>query len=160
LRRLPAFSGIFLAAVLVIAHAPLASALLSVGGHVYSEQGHRLAAVDVEPSMSAEAVEGLARSAIERLGSEEVLILTDVFGATPCNVAQRLADGISSRVVTGVNVPMLWRSLCYLREPLDQLVARAVAGATQGVMQVAHTRPQNQIQTPITNDPNNSRHQQ
>jgi PTS system ascorbate-specific IIA component len=148
------------AAVLVIAHAPLASALLAVGSHVYSEQGHRLAAVDVEASMSAETVESLARAAIQGLETDEVLILTDVFGATPCNVAQRLADGVSSRVVTGVNVPMLWRSLCYLREPLDALVARAVAGATQGVMQVAHTRPQNQIQSPITNDPNNSRHQQ
>jgi PTS system ascorbate-specific IIA component len=148
------------AAVLVIAHAPLASALLAVGGHVYSEQGHRLAAVDVEPSMTVETVEALARAAIERLETDEVLILTDVFGATPCNVAQRLADGVSSRVVTGVNVPMLWRSLCYLREPLDALVARAVAGATQGVMQVAHTRPQNQIQSPVTNDPNHSRHQQ
>jgi PTS system ascorbate-specific IIA component len=131
-----------------------------VGSHVYSEQGHRLAAVDVEASMSAETVESLARAAMEGLETDEVLILTDVFGATPCNVAQRLADGVTSRVVTGVNVPMLWRSLCYLREPLDALVARAVAGATQGVMQVAHTRPQNQVQSPITNDPNNSRHQQ
>jgi PTS system mannose-specific IIA component len=59
-----------------------------------------------------------------------------------------------------VNVPMLWRSLCYLREPLDALVARAVAGATQGVMQIAHTRPQNQTPSSTPNDSNNSRHQQ
>jgi PTS system mannose-specific IIA component len=148
------------AAVLLIAHAPLASALLSVAGHCYEEQGHLFEAVDVEPAMSAETVELLAREALVRLNSPEVLILTDVFGATPCNVAQRLADGVSVRVVAGVNVPMLWRSLCYLGEPLEGLVARAVAGASQGVMQVAQTRPQNQIQSPITNDSNNSRHQQ
>jgi PTS system ascorbate-specific IIA component len=134
------------AAVLLIAHAPLASALLSVAGHCYEEKGHLFEAIDVEPTMSAEAV--------------EVLVLTDVFGATPCNVAQRLSDGVSVRVVAGVNVPMLWRSLCYLGEPLDALVARAVSGASQGVMQVAQTRPQNQIQTPPTNDSNQSRHQQ
>ncbi len=149
-----------MAAVLLIAHAPLASALLSVAGHCYAEKGHLFEAIDVEPGMSADQVEGLARDALARLGAPEVLVLTDVFGATPCNVAQRLSDGVSVRVVAGVNVPMLWRSLCYLGEPLDALVARAVSGASQGVMQVAQTRPQNQIQTPPSNDPNSSRHQQ
>jgi PTS system mannose-specific IIA component len=148
------------AAVLLIAHAPLASALLSVAGHCYAEKGHLFEAIDVEPTMSADAVEVLAREALVRLNAPEVLVLTDVFGATPCNVAQRLSDGVNVRVVAGVNVPMLWRSLCYLGEPLDALVARAVSGASQGVMQVAQTRPQNQIQSPITNDPNHARHQQ
>ena len=149
-----------MAAVLLIAHAPLASALLSVAGHCYEEKGHLFEAIDVEPTMSADTVEELARAALARLSAPEVLVLTDVFGATPCNVAQRLSDGVSVRVVAGVNVPMLWRSLCYLGEPLDALVARAMSGASQGVMQVAQTRPQNQIQSPITNDSNNSRHQQ
>jgi PTS system mannose-specific IIA component len=148
------------AAVLLIAHAPLASALLSVAGHCYEEKGHLFEAIDVEPSMSPETVESLARAALGRLNAPEVLVLTDVFGATPCNVAQRLADGVHVRVVAGVNVPMLWRSLCYLGEPLDALVARAVSGASQGVMQVAQTRPQNQVQPPLSNDPNPSRHQQ
>jgi PTS system mannose-specific IIA component len=148
------------AAVLLIAHAPLASALLSVAGHCYEEKGHLFEAIDVEPTMSPETVESLARAALARLNASEVLVLTDVFGATPCNVAQRLADGVNVRVVAGVNVPMLWRSLCYLGEPLDALVARAVSGASQGVMQVAQTRPQNQVQPPLSNDPNASRHQQ
>jgi PTS system ascorbate-specific IIA component len=148
------------AAVLLIAHAPLASALLSVAGHCYEEKGHLFEAIDVEPTMSAETVESLAREALARLNAPDVLVLTDVFGATPCNVAQRLSDGVHIRVVAGVNVPMLWRSLCYLGEPLDALVARAVSGASQGVMQVAQTRPQNQVQNPITNDSNQSRHQQ
>jgi len=151
---------VHVAAVLLIAHAPLASALLSVAGHCYAEKGHLFEAIDVDPSMSADSVEALARAALVRLDAPEVLVLTDVFGATPCNVAQRLSDGITVRVVAGVNVPMLWRSLCYLGEPLDALVARAVSGASQGVMQVAQTRPQNQIQSPIPNDPNQSRHQQ
>jgi len=148
------------AAVLLIAHAPLASALLSVAGHCYEEKGHQFEAIDVEPTMSPDTVESLARAALARLAAPEVLVLTDVFGATPCNAAQRLADGVGVRVVAGVNVPMLWRSLCYIGEPLDALVARAVAGASQGVMQVAQTRPQNQVQPPLSNDPNPSRHQQ
>ncbi len=148
-----------MAAVLLIAHAPLASALLSVARHVYPEQASFIEGLDVDAGMSADATEALARQALARLDNPDVLILTDVFGATPCNVAQRLADGEHIRVVTGVNVPMLWRSLCYLREPLEALATRAVAGAAQGVMQVATTRPQNQTPS-APNDPNHSRHQQ
>ena len=73
-----------MAAVLLIAHAPLASALLSVAGHCYEEKGHLFEAIDVEPTMSAETVEALAREALGRLNAQEVLVLTDVFGATPC----------------------------------------------------------------------------
>ena len=81
-----------------------------------------------------------------------MLILTDVFGATPCNIAQRLADGVRVKVVAGVNVPMLWRTLCYPHESLESLVARALAGATQGVMQVATARPQLQTVRARAND--------
>ena len=149
-----------MAAVLVIAHAPLASALLAVARHVYAERADGMAVVDVEPFMTVETVEGLGRDAVAKLQASEVLILTDVFGATPCNAAQRMADGVAIRVIAGVNVPMLWRSLCYLGEPLETLVTRAVGGGSQGVMQIPHSRSPAQIHSPITHDSNNSRHQQ
>ena len=146
--------------LLIIAHAPLASSLKSVAEHAFPECAAQLAALDILPNMPVEEIEAQGRQMIERLSTPDVLIFTDVFGATPCNVALKLADGVHVKVVAGVNVPMLWRSLCYLGEPLEALVARAVSGASQGVMQVAQTRPQNQIQSPITNDPNHARHQQ
>ncbi|MEP7140369.1 MAG: PTS fructose transporter subunit IIA [Caldimonas sp.] len=133
--------------LLIIAHAPLASSLKSVAEHAFPEcagQLGQLGALDVLPNMPVEEIEAQGRQMIERLGRPDVLIFTDVFGATPCNVAQRLADGVHVKVVTGVNVPMLWRTLCYQNESLDAALARAVAGATQGVMQVATARPQNQ----------------
>jgi mannose PTS system EIIA component len=86
------------------------------------------------------------------------LILTDVFGATPCNAAQRLADGVHVRVVAGVNVPMLWRTLCYADEPLDALVARAMAGATQGVIQASASRPQQQARSANPEDAKDQSH--
>jgi PTS system ascorbate-specific IIA component len=88
------------------------------------------------------------------------LIFTDVFGATPCNVAQRLADGSQVKVIAGVNVPMLWRTLCYAREPLDAVVGRAMVGATQGVLQVASSRPQNQSLNLGGHDQDEHNHQQ
>ena len=130
--------------LLVIAHAPLATALQEVARHAYPECGNRLQALDVSDEMTPEEVESAARGLLGATDAPQTLILTDVFGATPCNAALRVADGVNVKVVTGVNVPMLWRTLCYSTDPLDSLVARALAGAVQGAMQVAGTAPQNQ----------------
>jgi PTS system ascorbate-specific IIA component len=149
-----------MAGLFIIAHAPLASSLKAVAQHVFPDCAATLEALDVAPEMTPEEIEGSAAAIVQRLRDPDVLILTDVFGATPCNVAQKLADGVQVKVVTGVNVPMLWRSLCYAAEPLDALVARAVAGATQGVMQVAVARPQNQAPSPTNDDQVQHNHQQ
>jgi mannose PTS system EIIA component len=146
--------------LLVIAHAPLASALRAVAEHVYPDCATSLTVLDVPADMPIEKVEALAAGMLASMATPEALILTDVFGATPCNVAQRLADGVRVKVVTGVNVPMLWRSLCYASEPLDSLVARALAGGTQGAMQVSSSRPQNQSRTPSESDAKDLHHDQ
>jgi len=132
-----------MAGLLIIAHAPLASSLKAVVAHVFPAEGG-IEAIDVAPDALPDRVEGAARAALAVLGEREVLVLTDVFGATPCNVAMRLADGAHIRVVAGVNVPMLWRAVAYRKNPLAALVERAVAGAVQGVMQLAPSRPQTQ----------------
>jgi mannose PTS system EIIA component len=146
-----------MAELLIIAHAPLASALHQVARHVFAERAHRLMWLDVAPDERPESVEARLRSSLPPAG--DVLIMTDVFGATPCNVAMRVADGQRCRVVSGVNVPMLWRALSYVDEPLDVVVARAVAGATQGVMQLAATRPQNQSLKASSDDPGHTQDQ-
>lgn len=146
--------------LLIIAHAPLASALKSVAEHAFPNATGILEALDVVRDMPAEEIEASARMLLERIRDPDALILTDAFGATPCNVAQRLADGKNVKVIAGVNVPMLWRTLCYANETLDALVVRALAGATQGVMLVATSRPQNQTFNPGTNDQDQRHHQQ
>jgi PTS system ascorbate-specific IIA component len=95
---------------------------------------------DEDPEASLER----ARQAMQRLGTDQVLLLSDVFGATPCNVAQRLGNGIATRLVAGANLPMLLRSVCYRHESLEALATRAQAGGAQGIMPVGGTAPQNQ----------------
>ena len=139
--------------LLIIAHAPLASSLKAVAGHTFPDCARWLEALDVPPDMAVEDIEREARVLLARVRNPDALIFTDVFGATPCNVAQRLVsngDGAQVRVLAGVNVPMLWRTLCYADEPLDALVARAMAGATQGVMQVPLPRTDSGL--PTTNE--------
>jgi len=135
-------------AILLIAHAPLAHALRECALHVFPDCGAHLAAIDVQPNLSPDETLHTARIAMQQLAGpaniKGTLVLTDIFGATPSNVAQKLVDGVSSRLITGVNLPMLLRAVSYRHEPLDALVSRAVIGGTQGVMQVAITAPQNQ----------------
>lgn len=132
--------------LLILAHAPLASALRAVAAHVFAEHLEHLVALDVPAQWSADEVEQALRPMLA--DGQPTLILADVFGATPCNTALRLADGVTQRVVAGVNVPMLWRAMAYRDEPLDALVARALAGGGQGVMPVSSHRPQTQSQDP------------
>jgi PTS system mannose-specific IIA component len=144
--------------ILIIAHAPLASALRQCVLHVFPDNSAGLAALDVQPNTPPEESLAQARTMLSQLGTPNTLVLVDVFGATPCNVAQKLVDGVHSKLITGINLPMLLRTVSYRHEPLDALVARALAGATQGVMQVAITAPQNQ--TKRNHDHDQHQHQQ
>lgn len=118
--------------LLLIAHAPLATALKAVAEHTFPDCAPQLQILDVNPDMSAEAVELAARELLARSGHSAHLILTDVFGATPCNGALRL-QGPEFALVSGVNVPMLWRSLCYASMPLAELAKRAAEGGRAGI---------------------------
>jgi len=148
--------------ILIIAHAPLAHALRRCAVHVFPDCEADLAAIDVQPNLPPEETLATARIAMEQLTqsgrNKGVLVLTDMFGATPSNVAQKLIDGVTSRLITGVNLPMLLRSVSYRHESLEALVSRAVVGGTQGVMQVAVTAPQNQPRR--TNEQEHNDHQQ
>ena len=150
---MPALNGIF-----IIAHAPLASALRQCVLHVFPDSADKVGVFDVQPNVPPEETLAGARLALTLLNAKEVLVLTDIFGATPCNVAQTLIDGIGSRLVAGVNLPMLLRAVTYSHEALESMVTRAMAGATQGVISISATPPQNQRRK--TNDQDDHDHQQ
>lgn len=144
--------------ILIIAHAPLASALRACVLHVFPEVENSLYALDVTANEPPQDTLATARIMVEQLDAPGVLVLTDVFGATPCNVAQKLVDGVHSKLVAGVNLPMLLRTVNYRHESLDLLVARALAGGSQCIMQVAVTAPLNQTKKP--HDPIHHDHHQ
>jgi len=144
--------------IFIIAHAPLATALRQCALHVFPDAAANLAVLDVQPNTPVDESLDSARLTMALLNTRRTLVLTDMFGATPCNVAQKLVDGVNARLVAGVNLPMLLRAITYRNEPMDALVARVLAGGTQGVMQVDVTAPQNQQRKP--NDQNHDHHQQ
>lgn len=146
--------------IFIIAHAPLASALRDCAMHVYPECAHSVIALDVQAHAQPEDTLALAKQSLANAAQGSLLVLTDIFGATPANVAQKLVAGQNAKLIAGVNLPMLYRAVCYRHEPLDALAARALTGGTQGVMQVAITAPQLQKQNQTKHDQNQHHHQQ
>jgi len=144
--------------IFIIAHAPLANALRDCAMHVYPECAHEVIALDVKPDAQPEETLRLANQALENVPLGGLLVLTDIFGATPANVAQKVVGSRRAKLIAGANVPMLFRAVSYRHESLDDLVARALAGGTQGVMQVAIAAPQ--TQTSRSYDHQKHHHQQ
>jgi PTS system ascorbate-specific IIA component len=151
--------------IVLIAHAPLASALERCVEHVYScEPGLAKAnvrALDVEPGASVdELYERAAGLVAEVNDGAGVLVLTDAFGATPGNLAARLNDPGRVTVLAGVNLPMLLRAVCYRGSSLVDVVEKALAGGHQGMMQITTTSVQNQSNNPQGDDHQRTHHQQ
>jgi PTS system ascorbate-specific IIA component len=151
--------------LLIIAHAPLASALAQCASHVYACDPARvedkLRILDVPAGADVAVTVARARELLAEIDDGNgVLVLTDAFGATPGNVATQLSSPPRVSVVAGVNLPMLLRTLCYRDGKLADTVEKAIAGGTQGVMQVVSTPVQNQGYRPQGNDHARIHHQQ
>jgi PTS system ascorbate-specific IIA component len=126
-----------MAGILIIAHAPFATALRDCISHIYGGLPARIGVIDVRPDNDPAKLLETAELELARLLEENgALVLTDLFGATPANIAARLANQPGVRVLTGVNLPMLVRAVCYRTIPIDTLVDKALAGAVKGIQTI------------------------
>jgi PTS system mannose-specific IIA component len=133
-----------MAGILIIAHTPIASAMLSFAEHVYGSIPGHIQAVDIpaheDAKISYERVLAAAK-AVEMHG--ELLVLTDVMGATPANVASRLMSQQSSagmklkvQILAGLNLPMLMRAVSYKDDALDVLAQKTLQGGQNGILRL------------------------
>jgi mannose PTS system EIIA component len=126
--------------ILLIAHAPLASALKSAALHAFPDADACIAVIDVLPSQQPEQTLATARSMLARAqlsgDISGTLVMSDVLGATPCNVAKQLVDGVNIRCIAGASLPMLLRAITYAHESLAVMADKALVGANQGAIAV------------------------
>jgi PTS system mannose-specific IIA component len=121
--------------ILIIAHNSLGASLLDCAKHVLGEQPQKLEflAVNHDDDQSSLLPEALAL--IRSLDSGKgVLVLSDIYGATPCNVVRGLLQPGLVEGIAGVNLPMLIRALSYRNEPLRVVVEKAISGGREGVV--------------------------
>ena len=133
--------------LVVIAHAPLASAFYECAQHVYACRPETCAVVDVRADADPQAEFERARQVVADVDEGDgVLVLVDAFGATPGNIASQLQQPGRVEVVAGVNFPMLMRVLCYrITTPLAELPEKAIGGGCSGIIKIASTTPQNLV---------------
>lgn len=122
--------------VLLITHEGLGTALIAVATRLLRQLPLKTEAFEVPFDADPEALLPQASAALRRVdGGDGVLVLTDLYGASPSNLAARLARiGTPVRRVSALNLPMLLRVMNYAELDLDALPPVAAAGARNGVV--------------------------
>jgi PTS system ascorbate-specific IIA component len=124
--------------LLIISHEEIGRALIQTVIQTLGSSPLPIEILSVPKECYPEALAEHARKAAALLDrGAGVLVLTDMYGATPSNIATRLINGARIRIVTGLNLPMLMRVLNYSQLGLDQLAEKAVSGGREGVFLVA-----------------------
>lgn len=124
--------------LLIVAHGSLGESLIQCATYVLGKRPDGLRALDLMAYPDAETMLAVARQQIDELGqgSEGVLVLADVYGATPCNTVCKLLRPGRVEGVAGVNLPMLLKVLNYRAEPLNLLADRAASGGQAGTFHI------------------------
>jgi PTS system mannose-specific IIA component len=121
--------------LLLVTHGKLGHHLLDTMREMMGELPLPADVLEVRRVSAHDVLISQGRKMIERLdGGSGVLILTDAFGSTPSNIANKLSRDARTAVVAGVNLPMLVRIFNYPRLDLAAMTQNAVEGGCRGII--------------------------
>ena len=121
--------------ILIVAHGAMGEALIHSASHVLGKRPLRVRQVGVTVHDDPEAILPQAQDLVRQLDEGQgVLVLTDIYGATPGNIALKLLVPGRVEGISGVNLPMLIRALTYREQGLAVVVEKALSGGTEGVI--------------------------
>ena len=123
--------------ILIVAHDNLGESLVRAVTHVLGGRPPQLESLAVAATDDPLLLLPRAREAVARLDTGDgVVIFSDIFGATPCNLACKLLVPGRVEGVAGVNLPMLVRVFTYRNRGMDTLMKKAVSGGCEGVLRI------------------------
>jgi PTS system ascorbate-specific IIA component len=123
--------------ILIITHGTLAESLIHCASHVLNKRPPRLKQLGVTAQDDPALMLPQARNLVKELDvGDGVLILTDMYGGTPSNMAAKLVTPGKVEAVAGVSLPMLIRVLNYRDRELQTIVTKAISGGCEGVLRV------------------------
>lgn len=123
--------------LLIISHNNIGQSLVDVATTMLGTCPLHVDVVSVRSSDDPETIIANARQLVEK-HTNGTLVLTDMYGSTPSNIACKLAELGNVRIVGGINLPMLVRILNYPRLSLEELEQKAVSGGRDGIV-MCHT---------------------
>ena len=125
--------------IVLVTHEQTGSQLVASAGTIFCQDMTAVTCVSVpaniNPRQLGQYADQIRDAMIDQDRGAGVLVLTDIYGATPDNLARYFTGQCTARVVSGVNLPMLLRVLNYSRQSLQQLCETAVAGGKSGIQQ-------------------------
>jgi PTS system ascorbate-specific IIA component len=121
--------------ILLLTHEAMGEALIATAHHILGRMALTVEAQAIPPGSNIDVALRETLAHARRIDAGDgVLVLTDVYGATPSNVAERLAaDEPGIRRVSGLNLPMLLRVLNYAEQTLPELAQTAANGGRSGI---------------------------
>ncbi len=121
--------------ILIVAHDTLPESLVRAVTHVLGSRPAQLETLAVTASDDPLHLLPAARALIERLDTGDgVVVFSDIFGATPCNLVGKLLKPGRVEGVAGVSLPMLVRAFTYRAKDMDTMVKKAVSGGRDGAL--------------------------
>jgi len=123
--------------ILILTHEDLGNHMIRCASHVVGMKPPQLIHLGIFIQDNPDTVLSKARVLVKQLDSGDgVLVLSDIFGATPCNIASRLIQPGKVECIAGINLPMLVRVLNYRNEPLPVVVEKGLSGGKCGVIHI------------------------
>lgn len=123
--------------IILITHEDIGAQLVSVARTIFRQPSIAVSVVsvpaDLEPAVLGKYADLIRIAIQDHDNGHGVLVLTDVYGATPDNLARYFSSDCNARVVSGINLPMLLRVLNYAQQPLGQLCETALNGGRSGI---------------------------
>jgi len=125
---------------LIIAHGTLGESLIHCASHVLGRRPMRVRQLGITIHDDPDALLPQAQDLIAHLDDGSgVLVLTDIYGATPANLVARLLVPGRIEALAGVNLPMLIRALTYRERDLATVIDKATSGGRDGVLRIPCT---------------------
>ena len=123
--------------ILLVTHGELGKSLIECATHVLGDKPKFLDSLTIEKDCAHDNMYKEISEKINLLDQGKgVLILTDIFGATPCNIITKIIKPGKVNAIAGVNLSMLIRSISYRHESFDTLIAKAIEGAQDGIIHI------------------------
>ncbi|UCB56187.1 MAG: PTS mannose transporter subunit IIA [Thiotrichales bacterium] len=122
-------------ALLLVTHNNIGKDMLMITSSILNDELNNVAYVEVPMDADVDSIRNKVSAELAKLATDNgLLILTDSYGSTPCNIAYDFLDADNRILISGLNLPMLIRIMNYRSLPLDELKDIAVEGGKHGIV--------------------------
>ena len=121
-------------AILLITHQRIASSLLDVASTIVNDSPTNIDHIEIPMDAPLTDMEKAIHFKLNQLDLQDgVLILTDMYGGTPSNLANKFINLVNTKMVSGLNLPMMIKIMNYRNLPLDELTDKALSGGKDSI---------------------------